>query len=206
MHDAARSPYVCPSCRQRDNSEPVGAGWEYCSDCNRLWTAKAGPVSALELLVFARALEHQPEVANRLRRAGDALVAREVATEGAYRIALERARQIAAAGWPPGAELEFRHEELAAAAACYAMPHSDARRWASRLENGAPLGWPFPADQWKPAPSTGGEEISQPTRADRIRELEIAGALIAAELDRLLELEARETTQATQESTDDPQP
>lgn len=207
MRDAARSPYVCPSCASRANSEPVGAGWEYCSPCGRLWTSKAGPVSALELLVFARALEHQPEVAMRLRRAGDALVTREIATDGVTRIALERARQIAQEGIALDSDLAYAAEELAAAAACYALPHSDARRQACRLESdGTPIGWPFPAHWWKPARATGPDGTGHPPRTDRIRELEKAGALIAAQIDQLLALEARETTQPTQESTDDPQP
>lgn len=201
MSDATRSRYVCPGCGRRDASSPIGAGWELCSPCGRLWTPDTGPVRPLELLALARALTTQPELAARLRRAGDALMTREVATEGVTRIALERARQIAAEGRSPEADLAYGDDVLAAAGACYALPHTDARRQACRLESdGTPIGWPFPADAWKPgavyqrAVVIGDEHPLHMPRADRLRELEKAGALIAAEIDRLLAMQAQEST------------
>ena len=91
---------------------------------------------------------------------------------GAERIADERLRQIMAEGFT--AEHDDGHilGELAAAAACYAAPGSiyDVYR--------EPL-WPWPEEHDK-----------RPDHAftddDRIRLLEKAGALIAAEIDRLL--------------------
>ncbi|HEY4583954.1 MAG TPA: hypothetical protein VIG88_14010 [Lysobacter sp.] len=152
----------------------------------------------MELLALSRALSTQPELAARLRRAGDALMTREVATEGVTRIALERARQIGEEGRTPDADLAYGDDVLAAAGACYALPHTDARRQACRLEDdGTPIGWAFPAEAWKPGPVyqravvIGDEHPLYMQPADRIRELEKAGALIAAEIDRLLALQAQ---------------
>ena len=83
------------------------------------------------------------------------------AKTGIELIAEERQRQITAEGWTPEHDDEHDNEQLAQAAACYAMP--------PRLRG--PLPWPWDADWWKPG--------------DRIRELTKAGALIAAEIDRL---------------------
>lgn len=88
--------------------------------------------------------------------------------DGIDLIAAERRRQISVEGWTP--EHDDRHYtgELANAAACYAMT----RRHLMEIV----CMWPFEASHWKPA-----------THADdRIRDLEKAGALIAAEIDRLL--------------------
>ena len=58
--------------------------------------------------------------------------------------------------------------DLARAGACYAMPE-DYRV----LCVGAPNEWPWADDDWRPTPD------------DRIRELIKAGALVAAEIDRM---------------------
>lgn len=89
-------------------------------------------------------------------------------------IAEERQRQITAEGWD--AEHDSAHErgEIAMAAACYAtLP--DYRR-VSKSFVGRPEFWPFDSSWWKPTPE------------NRIRELQKAGALIAAEIDRLQKL------------------
>jgi hypothetical protein len=85
---------------------------------------------------------------------------------GAERIAAERQRQVEREGWTPEHDDRHADEELARAAACYATP---------RLLGGSlpPQDWPWAVKWWKPTPD------------DRIRELEKAGALIAAEIDRL---------------------
>jgi hypothetical protein len=80
----------------------------------------------------------------------------------------ERARQIAVEGWTPEHDATHTHGELAQAASCYATPGS------RRIEGfSIPDEWPFQPEWWKPTPN------------DRIRELVKAGALIAAEIDRL---------------------
>jgi hypothetical protein len=75
-------------------------------------------------------------------------------------IAAERKRQIEEEGFTAEREDRWRKSELAVAAVCYARP-SLARFW------------PFDRSYWKPDSD------------DRIRELGKAGALIAAEIDRL---------------------
>lgn len=86
-----------------------------------------------------------------------------VTVTGAALITAERRRQITAEGWMPEHDAEHADDELARAAACYAMPD---RYRELRL-------WPWRPGWWKPSPD------------DRVRELVKAGALIAAEIDRL---------------------
>lgn len=93
---------------------------------------------------------------------------------GVERIAAERQRQIEAEGWTPEHDTEHDACELAMAANSYVY-------WAVGQVNGEcwpdeepliPASWPWDMDSWKPA-------------VDPIRNLEKAGALIAAEIDRL---------------------
>lgn len=91
---------------------------------------------------------------------------------GAERIAAERRRQIQVEGYDTDHDTAHDEGELALAAACYATPpglysRSQGQPW----HGNPPQGWPWDARYWKPG--------------DRIRELEKAGALIAAEIDRL---------------------
>jgi hypothetical protein len=88
-------------------------------------------------------------------------------------IAAERKRQIDEEGWTAEGDDKLDHDELANAAVCYAVPE-DQRDWylLDRF-------WLF------------GEESYKPTPDNRIRELTKAGALIAAEIDRLLRLEEK---------------
>lgn len=90
-------------------------------------------------------------------------------------IAAERERQINAEGW--SAEHDKRHSNggLAVAAACYALPQDiiSVSDPTLSLSVSRTLLWPWHPQWWKPTPN------------DRIRELSKAGALIAAEIDRL---------------------
>ena len=81
-------------------------------------------------------------------------------------IAEERQRQIEEEGWTAEHDKQWKHGELAEAAACYAS-------WLDRPSTDIEAVWPFDMTWWKPS-------------QDRIRELQKAGALIAAEIDRLL--------------------
>ena len=102
----------------------------------------------------------------------------------------ERARQITAEGWTPEHDAEHSTDELAVAAALYALPA--AKRGMDRrivqmsstrgladpndfhlVQVSVPCGWPWDVECWKPTPG------------NRIRELAKAGALCAAEIDRL---------------------
>lgn len=108
---------------------------------------------------------------------------------GVQRIAAERRRQLVDEQWE--AERDARLHtggELALAAACYALPHKyrTQRIWDTQLWQRL---WPWATRWWKPTTyGTPGD-----THADRIRELEKAGALVAAEIDRLLAETRRET-------------
>jgi len=80
----------------------------------------------------------------------------------------ERQRQQDVEGWTPEHDDQHDDSELAIAASCYAMCTAAPTLWAKR----APLSWPWPDQWWKPA-------------KDPRRNLEKAGALILAEIDRL---------------------
>ena len=100
---------------------------------------------------------------------------------GAEMIAAERRRQVDAEGWTPEHDDEHRPGELLDAARSYELvaayqflrddpAHADSRLVARALE--CPPIWPWHASWWKPSD-------------DPVRNLVRAGALIAAEIDRL---------------------
>jgi hypothetical protein len=92
---------------------------------------------------------------------------------GAERIAAERRRQIADEGYYAQHDDHHDRDELVYGAIAYATP-----LYARRPRGGPPFDWPWRDDDWKPSPD------------DRIRELVKAGALIAAEIDRLIRTES----------------
>jgi hypothetical protein len=81
---------------------------------------------------------------------------------GVELIAAERQRQVEAEGWTTEHDDGHYYGELAQAAACYA-----------RFDVSRAATWPWAVEWWKPTPG------------NRVRELVKAGALIAAEIDRL---------------------
>lgn len=86
---------------------------------------------------------------------------------GVERITAERLRQIGVKRFHVEDDVEkYPNGELALAAVCYALPPEHRKNTRYRL-------WPWHRDWWKP------------NQNNRIRELEKAGALIAAEIDRL---------------------
>jgi hypothetical protein len=100
---------------------------------------------------------------------------------GVERIAAERNRQIEEEGFTAEHDDRWKKGELAQAAMCYCMAEPDPED----IRNGSveycvPDEWPFSRKWWKP------------TLDNRIRELEKAGALIAAEIDRLQRLEGKD--------------
>lgn len=97
----------------------------------------------------------------------EARASMEPATQGVLRIARERHRQIHEEGFDASHDDRNTEGELAMAAAHYAL-----RPALSGLLYLWPCTW---AKQW-----------NKKCKYDRIRQLEIAGALIAAEIDRLL--------------------
>lgn len=90
-------------------------------------------------------------------------------------IAEERLRQIEVEGWTAEHDKQHKNGELALVAAYYAM--DEQQRFNELSTNDSPSDPPtsFPWDKkwWKPTPE------------DRIHELQKAGALIAAEIDRI---------------------
>jgi hypothetical protein len=91
---------------------------------------------------------------------------------GAELIAIERQRQVAVEGWTPEHDDIHLQGELAEAARCYC---SLVVTKSTRL----PIFWPWSHSWWKPSD-------------DPIRNLVKAGALIAAEIDRLQRREGRD--------------
>jgi hypothetical protein len=87
-------------------------------------------------------------------------------------IAEERQRQIEKEGWTPEHDDQHNTGDLAHAAAAYASAELYRRTTSEGYDN-TPHIWPFERKWWKPTPE------------NRIRELQKAGALIAAEIDRL---------------------
>ncbi len=83
--------------------------------------------------------------------------------DGVALIAAERRRQVRAEDWTPVHDDTHTRGELARAAACYALQHTTV--------SGRAIRWPWDKSWWKPK--------------NPIRDLTRAGALIAAEIDRL---------------------
>jgi len=92
-------------------------------------------------------------------------------------IAAERERQISEEGWTAKHDDSQSSGSLALAATSYVMP-ADRRVLTDFTKDAPPIEWPWGDDWWKPTPN------------DRIRELTKAGALIAAEIDRLMRASA----------------
>lgn len=106
------------------------------------------------------------------------------ADTGVGMIAAERQRQQSEEGWSARHDDGHRLGEIALAAAAYAVPPdvrddaytSPVLRISHRLWE---VLWPWSRAEWKPTPR------------DRVRELVKAGALIAAEIDRLQRARAK---------------
>jgi hypothetical protein len=93
---------------------------------------------------------------------------------GAQLILLERERQVSQEGWTEQHDDLFEDRELIRAAVCYAEADNLDMTENEDGENLIECGyWPWETKWWKPTPD------------DRVKELVKAGALIAAEIDRL---------------------
>lgn len=114
----------------------------------------------------------------------------EAAETGVDLIAAERTRQVEQEGWTPEHDDEHDQHELALAAVCYAAPEPVFTYRA--LDRGFglidpwPRGWDFRWDK-RPRSKSGHSllPVEKQTYEQRIRCLVKAGALIAAEIDRL---------------------
>lgn len=94
-------------------------------------------------------------------------------TTGIDLIAAERQRQIEKEGWSAHHDDEHENGQLARAGACYALSVFERQHALTPACNILGWLWPWSMQDWKPKPH------------DRVRELVKAGALIAAEIDRL---------------------
>ncbi len=102
-------------------------------------------------------------------------------------IAAERRRQIQKEGWTPEHDDQHTDETLPLVASLYAAPF-DLFSADLEAEDGKIIGMSF-NDPW---PASWGEGWDRRQDFDRKRRLVISGALIAAELDRLIRLESAE--------------
>lgn len=114
--------------------------------------------------------------------------------EGAPRIAAERARQRDTLGWSKEHDDEHVDGSLSMAAACYAAPFpvANVESHANGINIADP--WPWdPAYDKRPRDQATDKPLphNQMPITGRIRCLEKAGALCAAEIDRLLRLKAK---------------
>lgn len=97
---------------------------------------------------------------------------------GIERIADERARQISVEGWSPLHDQQYLRGQLVDASLSYIYAAINVGHPA--MQN-PPIEWPWDSEWWKPSD-------------DPIRNLEKAGALIAAEIDRLQNQSSTTTT------------
>jgi len=109
---------------------------------------------------------------------------------GIERIAKERERQTSVEGWTTLHDDSHIHAEMALAAACYASPIPIRARLRVPVSCGCrsaecehTLGF-SERDKWVD-PWPWDKSWDKRGKHDRIRQLEIAGALVAAEIDRL---------------------
>ncbi|WP_102798747.1 hypothetical protein [Bowmanella denitrificans] len=109
---------------------------------------------------------------------------------GSQLIADERQRQIDEEGRSAELDDAYKPGTLTTAAICYATVAGSGNEMRERIRNQAyllgmpPNYWPWDREWWKP-----GQDDSN---ASRIRELTKAGALLAAEIDRLQRKSKRE--------------
>lgn len=94
---------------------------------------------------------------------------------GAQLIQAERVRQIRSEGYHAAADDSYVHHQLVSAAFCYASTSGPP---VLRGHPIVPASWPWNEKYWKPS-------------KDPVRNLTKAGALIAAEIDRLQRLKTK---------------
>lgn len=93
--------------------------------------------------------------------------------DGVTKIMLERLRHREVERWTEDRDKHYSNEELALAAAAYAVPPKFSYTWGMKIFNFRELLWPW------------GKTWLKSAEENRMRDLEKAGALIASEIDRL---------------------
>ena len=148
----------------------------YCKTCDALFYANAHvlPEDVPDIVAYVQAGHRVALVDNAtVRQCLASCHCDDDASTGAQLIADERVRQMAEEGYSAAHDDAHAHGELISVAAAYALfaiaPESFVRT----------LLWPWQRDQFKPSD-------------DSIHNLARAGALLAAEIDRLLRAQQRE--------------
>jgi hypothetical protein len=100
----------------------------------------------------------------------------------------ERERQVQDEGYGPDGDDDYVDGQLPLAAVSYAKVAAAKSIGIPGPYNIAPPEWPWDPEWWKPSPSAGAK--------DAILDLVKAGALIAAEIDRLQRIRANEESAA----------
>lgn len=103
-----------------------------------------------------------------------------------FMIGDERVRQIDHEGYDAAHDDTEKPGALTMAAICYATMAASSNAMRNQLRTGLPSGghWPWDPQYWKPGKMN--------SNMDRIIELKKAGALIAAEIDRLLRVDEQD--------------
>lgn len=163
-----------------DGSELNPMTWEFCASCGGGgW-------------VGSRTRHEHPGCGHRCTLCApppgwDRTYATVPLASGADLIVAERQRQVDAEGWTPEHDASHTGQSLAWAAVCYAAPETVYRRTA--LARGATYldPWPWQPDKRVTTGPNAEHRLKgrKPTTAERLRELIKAGALIAAEIDRI---------------------
>lgn len=143
-----------------------------------LWCKKVHPFEADE--EHAPDLEHRPDCPRQLAlglapspQSAPAENTEIQPMSGLDLIFEERIRQISSEGYTAEHDAQHTRGEMAYAAAAYAVHAGKKVQWPEPFDDGTPPIWPWDSADWKP-------------HEYPIRNLVKAGALIAAEIDRLL--------------------
>lgn len=108
----------------------------------------------------------------------------KVAADGVALIAAERQRQIDQEGYTPGQDMVYNQDQLSRAAVAYLSHDTVGLPPAARS-------WPWSRESFKPSPREPHDGYwTAANIAARVRDLTKAGALVAAEIDRLQGLQA----------------
>ena len=166
-HAACGCGYVAARCEAHGGRQQAN----HSLGCHMVWHRRRGKPLDENAYTQIRRILH-----GLLAEGGPPSLLVALTTPGTFAIAEERQRQIASEGWTPEHDDEHAGGEMARAGAAYALV-------AGGMQPDAALAriWPWAGRWWKPRTVAGAR-----TDENRIRDLTRAGALIAAEIDRLI--------------------
>lgn len=174
-----RSGHECANCGYTEEITPSNnssSEQERCTECDNGYTTSNGVDTPCKFCNSNHSEIPNSSPASPWISVEDRLTGIEIIKE-------ERERQINKLEYTANRDKEYLLGELAIAGSVYAKPPFLREMRVDPLEVDLPepqkpVGWPWSAKYWKPCPN------------NRVRELAKAGALIAAEIDRLLRLPA----------------